>query len=129
MSYRVAFSPEFGDNVRSQIEYLREQHVSEERINQWFGELFERLETLSQSPKRHPLDPIQSESTGQPSHKLVYDKYLVFYRVDDTAKTVNIDQFTHGARDRGQDHEQNIERLKERETGGTKGLNKSDREP
>lgn len=120
MSYRVEFSPEFGDNVRRQVEYLREQHVSEERIDGWFGDLFDQLDSLSTSPKRHPLDPIQSTAIAQPSRKMVYGDYLVFYRVDDDTKQVSIDRFVHGARDRKRELEQLLEQHNERTAGKNK---------
>ena len=114
MSYRVEFAGEFRDNVREQVAYMRRRGMSEQRIESWFGKLFDELDALRESPRRHPVDEVQSQAIGSPSHKKVYDGYLAFYRVDDERRIVRVDRFVHGARDRSKDAQRAAEGYRQR---------------
>ncbi len=101
MTYRVIYAPSFQKDIDQHIRYLIGQHVSIDRINRWYGELFERIDTLHQWPLRYPIDPIQTQAIGREIHKLNVGNYLVFYDVDQERKQVNVVAFIHGARYRG----------------------------
>jgi len=101
MRHRVEYSPAFLEDVREQVAYLRKEGVSQETLDRWFGELFDAIDGLHESPKRHPIDEIQTETIGSESRKLVFrERYLVFYRVDEADRRVSVDVLIHGARDR-----------------------------
>lgn len=100
MSYKVEYSPEFRESVRSQVEYMRSQHVPAGTIDRWFTKLLSQIDTLEESPKRYPVDEIQTKAIGHTIRKMVFGDYLVFYSVFDDTRRVEIDRFMHGARDR-----------------------------
>lgn len=114
MKFRVEYSRSFLEDIRNQVGYLREQHVPEETIDRWFGKLLNRIDALEQSPKRHPVDEIQSGAINAPSRKMVHGDYLVFYTVADAEGRVEVDRFVHGARDRSSDRDQELRAAAER---------------
>lgn len=59
--------------------------------------LNDKINLLDLSPKRYPIDPVQTKETGIETQKLNFDGYLVFYQVDDRNKQVNVIAFMHGS--------------------------------
>lgn len=109
MTHRIEYSEAFLQDVRERVEYLRGQDVSQATIDRWFGELFDTIESLSESPKRHPVDGMQAGAAGVETRKLVYGQNLVFYRVDDEAKQVRLDKFMHASRDRSSEQSRDLQ--------------------
>jgi hypothetical protein len=54
---------------------------------------------------------------GEPSRKMVFGDYLVFYTVADNGGRVEVDRFVHGARDRKRELEQGLQQHQERDPG------------
>lgn len=97
MTYRVIYAPSFREDIRKQVAYMVDETVAVETIESWFGKLYDLVDKLDQFPKRHPVDPIQSDATGCETRKMVFGDYLVFYQVDEDQKRVDLVAFVHGA--------------------------------
>ena len=100
MTYRVIYAPSFREDIDQHIDYLLGQHVALHVINGWYAKLYELIDGLYKSPRRFPVDEVQSRITGHETHKLNFGDYLVFYQVDDKRRQVNLVTFRHGARRR-----------------------------
>ena len=60
-------------------------------------QLYERVLSLDDIPKRYPVDRVFTEAAGVVTRKMNFGNYLVFYQVDDDRRQVNVLAFRHGA--------------------------------
>jgi len=100
MTYRVIYTDGFLADIADHIAYLRGEHVGQDTLETWYERLFERLDTLDQMPLIHPVSESFSAEHGYEVRKMNYGEYLVFYRVHEAKRTVELMAFTHGARRR-----------------------------
>lgn len=98
MNYRVRYTRAVLDDLALKADYLREQHVSDQKIGQWFEALYDRLESLSEMPRAYGVDLLASEQHGYLIRKLTYKKHVIRYRVDENERVVYVLSFMHGAR-------------------------------
>jgi len=101
MTYKVLYTETVRTEIAVQVKYLQEQHVSSATIERWFGGLFDLVDGLYEWPLRFPVSPEQTEDFGFEVRKLNYGDYLIFYRVDEQQRIVEVLHFRHGARDHG----------------------------
>ena len=98
MNYRVIYSPTFRGCIAAQVDYLREQHVPDDIIENWFNRLFDRLDDLNEWPRRYPVDARMTAQIGIETRKLVFGRYVITYHVDDHDHSVQLLAMVHGAR-------------------------------
>jgi len=67
-------------------------------ITAWYDRLFARIDDLGVWPRMYAVDEVYSAEVGRVMRKMNYQRYLVFYEVNDAAKIVKVDAFFHGAR-------------------------------
>ncbi|MGB0768652.1 MAG: type II toxin-antitoxin system RelE/ParE family toxin [Phycisphaeraceae bacterium] len=65
---------------------------------QWEVSLHERLCSLSDLPKAHPISEPESRAFGRDGRKTNFGDCLIFYRIDDEQRAIYILVFMHGAR-------------------------------
>ena len=97
MTHRVAYTDQFIENVRAHVGFLRTQRIGDDRIERWYGRLFERLDLLSEWPCAHPVDERYSAEVGHEVRKVNFGNYIAFYRLDETFHRVEVLSFIHGA--------------------------------
>ncbi len=98
MTYRIIYAPSFLNDVDRYLAYLIGEKVAIATIEQWFTKLYDQVDGLRQWPERFPVDPVQTQATGQETRKMNIGDYLVFYQIDEVAHQVNIVAFMHGAK-------------------------------
>jgi len=59
--------------------------------------LLEKIESLYEWPLRFPVADLESMARGIEVRKMSFGNYIVTYRVDESAKTVEVLSFRHGA--------------------------------
>lgn len=97
MTYRVFYTDRVTAQVAAQVDYLREQHVSDRVIEAWFLGLFDAIDDLYDLPRRFPVDQPESERQGFEVRKLTFRRYTVRYRVDEERRVVEVLSFIHGS--------------------------------
>lgn len=98
MTYRVVYTDLVMADIAAKVSHLREQHVSEQTIEQWFTGLFDRMNVLYEEPRMYGLDHAATKRNGFEVHKLTYKDHVVQYRVFDDQHIVLVLAFMHGAR-------------------------------
>ena len=96
--YRVIYTHRVRNQISDQVAYFKRQNVSIEVIEDWTTRLMEKIESLYDWPLRYPVAEVESTARGVEVRKMSFGNYLVTYRVDETAKTVEVLSFRHGAR-------------------------------
>ena len=98
MKYRVIYTRSFLEDVGAHVDYLLSRRVSGQTIENWYTRLFDRLDGLDTLPKRMPVDARQSQIAQRETRKFNFGDYLVFYHVDEPARTVHVTALMHGTR-------------------------------
>jgi len=96
MKYRVVLPGHVENLIADQALYIAEDSIH--RALQWERGLREAIERLGETPRANPISVPDTELAGYEVRKLIHGNYLVFYRIDDDAKTVFVEGFRHGAR-------------------------------
>ena len=65
MNYRVVYTKPFHNDVDRHVDYLLNEGVSLQTMMAWYDKLYEKLDSLDESPKRFAVDEKMSELTGQ----------------------------------------------------------------
>lgn len=97
MTYKVIYSDNARAETSAQAAYMRAEQVGEEVMANWFERLFDAIENLYEWPKRYPIDQQQTQERGFEVRKMVFGHYLIFYRVEEESRTVEVFSFIHGA--------------------------------
>jgi len=66
-------------------------------MDQWYGRLFDLIDSSNQWPRRFPIDRFLTRETGRETRKLNFGRYLVSYQIDEERRQVNLTGFVHGA--------------------------------
>lgn len=98
MKYRVEVSPEVRDQVDAQVAYYESERVSELTIVEWLSGLYDRFVNLQEHPKRFPVAVARTAARGYEIRRLNHGEFVVFYRVLDDQRLVQILDFRHGRR-------------------------------
>ncbi|MBL4697783.1 MAG: type II toxin-antitoxin system RelE/ParE family toxin [Phycisphaerales bacterium] len=98
MIYFVHYSPDIANLINAQVEYLEQQGASTPIVTNWLLELYDRIASLREHPKRFVVDTQRSEVIGYEIRRFNHGEYGVFYRVDDAQAVVEILDFRHGRR-------------------------------
>lgn len=96
MTYRVFYTATVQEALVDQVEYLRNQAVLDQTIEEWFTGLYDAIDSLYRWPLRHPISEYESALKGFEIRQLVYGDYLVHYRVDQDRHVVEVLSFRHG---------------------------------
>lgn len=95
MSYDVVILPVVENQILDQALYIAEDSI--DHALQWEQSLRERLVSLGELPKAHPISEPESRAFGREIRKSNFGDYLIFYRVDDVQQAVYILALMHGA--------------------------------
>jgi len=94
VKYQIVFLPEARGDSEEIRQYLSQYYES--TVRNFFSLLKNRIDSLKTNPFMAPVYP------GRPSYRrLVVDDYLVFYKVDEDKKLIEIHRILHGSRDIG----------------------------
>lgn len=96
--YRVVYTDAVHEAMGDVLTYLRDQHVHDDTIDNWFTHLFYLIDSLGEFPRRYPIAESESLFDGIEIRRAVYGEYLIFYHVDDVRQTVEVRGFRHGKR-------------------------------
>ncbi|HRX84569.1 MAG TPA: type II toxin-antitoxin system RelE/ParE family toxin [Phycisphaerae bacterium] len=102
MSYRVRYMPQVIAAINLQVQYFLEQQVAPERISAWLGELYDLADSLEHFPRRHAIHEESTAAMGTEVRSVVFGNYLIFYRVDDAQRRVDVVHFRHAAQETNQ---------------------------
>lgn len=103
MSYRVIYTPALQLQIAAQVAYMRDHGVPDGAVEAWFEKLFDKVDSLRELPLRYPVDNRFSAARGTEIRRLVFDRYLILYRVDTSVHAVYVLGFFHGHRNRDED--------------------------
>ena len=94
--YAVHIPPIVQDQIRSQVFQIASHSI--ENALKWEARLHREIKSLSAMPSRHAVDEGASVRVGQGVRKFVFERtYLVFYRIREDERAVDILNFRHGA--------------------------------
>jgi len=98
MIYLVHYNSDIASLIDAQVKYLEQQRASTPIITNWLLELYDRIASLREHPKRFVVDTQRSEAISYEVRRFNHGEYGVFYRVDDEQAVVEILDFRHGRR-------------------------------
>ncbi|MCB9857515.1 MAG: type II toxin-antitoxin system RelE/ParE family toxin [Phycisphaerales bacterium] len=87
--------------IDDQVNWLRTQGASDDRIAGWLTDLFDLTDSLYHSPRRHPVAELESAELGIEIHRVVFGDYIIYYHVDELRRVVEVLHFRHAAREAG----------------------------
>ena len=94
MKYIIVFLPEAMEDSKDIRQYLSQYYES--TVRNFFTLLKKRTDSLKSNPY------IAQTYPERPSYRrMVVDDYLVFYKVDEDKKLIEIHRILHGSRDIG----------------------------
>jgi plasmid stabilization system protein ParE len=95
--YLVRIPPVVQDQIRSQVLYIARNSIKNALV--WEDRLRAAINNVATLPTRNAVDSAASHRVGQPVRKMVFEKTdLVFYRIREANREVDILNFRHGAR-------------------------------
>jgi plasmid stabilization system protein ParE len=95
--YRVIVPPIVQEQIRAQVRYIARDSIANALA--WEDRLRAAVKDLGTLPTRNAIDKQASRRIGQDVRRMVLDKtYLVFYRIRESDRAVDILNFRHGAR-------------------------------
>lgn len=98
MSYRLKINEPIRSQIDDQVGYYLREGAGEEAVLAWLGGLYDKLELLKDHPRLYPVASWPTKSKGYEVHRLVYSEHVVFYRVHDDTRIVEVLSFRHGRR-------------------------------
>jgi toxin ParE1/3/4 len=93
--YRVIMMAEAFEDLDHILEYIKED--SPQNAVQMLDRLWSTCQSLAIFPRRHKIHQHRKVS-ALTVHSMPAPPYLVYYRVDDNARTVRVLSIRHGAR-------------------------------
>lgn len=98
MNYRIVIMPLAKANLLDIKDYIENNLQSPETAHNYIRKIMKRIALLSETPFIYPLyndEPWRSKGLRH----FPVDKYIVYYKVDEQTKTVNVVKVTYGMRD------------------------------
>ena len=98
MQYVVKLTPQAVVQIQETIAYISKALLALDTADAWAERLEKEISALDTMPGRYPLvdrEPWKSEGI----HKMVVKNFLVYYLIDDEAKTVWITAVVYARRD------------------------------
>jgi plasmid stabilization system protein ParE len=93
---KVIIAPVVREQIRSQVLYIAQDSI--DNALAWEDRLRAVMNSIGDMPG-HAIDEDASDRLGEPIRKKVFEgTYLIHYRVNDAAATVEIVNFRHGMR-------------------------------
>jgi plasmid stabilization system protein ParE len=94
--YRVLIPQVVQDQIHAQVLYIARDSVNNALA--WETRLRAAFKELATLPTRNPVDATASDRIGERVRKMVFERtYLVFYRIRESNRAVDILNFRHGA--------------------------------
>jgi plasmid stabilization system protein ParE len=97
MTYHVLYTADMQADIAAQVEYLQSQGVSADTIEEWFSGLFRLVDSLYEHPRRFSVAEAETAALGLEIRRAGYGQHLIFYRVSEQQKLVEVLSFRHGA--------------------------------
>lgn len=97
MTYRVVYTQTLRHEVLARVRYFQSQDVDPETIQRWFDRLFDAMDELHEWPARYPVAEPETAERGIELRKMPFGEYLIFFRIDEQKKQVEVLSLTHGA--------------------------------
>jgi hypothetical protein len=95
--FRIIIAPVVQDQIRTQVLYIARDSI--DNALAWESRLCLAIKDISTLPTRNPIDEQASARIGQQVRKLVFERtYLLFYRISQEKRSVDLLNFRHGAR-------------------------------
>lgn len=98
MTYRIVYTARVNAEIAAQLAFMRDTEVSEGVIEGWFAALFDRIDSLREWPRRHPVAEDASLAEGEEIRRLVFGSYIVLYQIDEPSRIIHVLAFYHGYR-------------------------------
>lgn len=96
MSYHVLITTKAEDSINDYTLYIAQDSL--DRALAWQDRLLVQLREIGDMPRAYPVSEPDTKLAGYEVRKMVFGNYLAFYRIDDEAKIVYVEAFSHGAR-------------------------------
>lgn len=101
MAYDVRMSVPARDEFNDAVTYIAERLASPRAMQAMVNEFEVAVSALETNPFAYPIDQAVSQRVGQTVRKIRVKNYLVFYRIKEEARRVEIISFLHMRQDIG----------------------------
>jgi len=98
VTYRVVVASQAQSHISDQVLWLLQAGASQQRADSWFQGLMERVESLADMPRRHSVDELVSAARSQEIRRFAYGPYVVWFRIREEERIVEVIAFWHGGR-------------------------------
>ncbi len=94
--YRISISPDVEESINSQFAYIALDSI--DRALAWKRRLHMAIKDIANMPGKCAVDEAISDRLGQEIRKMTFERtYLVYYRINEPMRTIEIHHFRHGA--------------------------------
>lgn len=94
--YNIKFSKEAKNDYFDIIRYIKYNLLEPTIANKYSILINEEIEKLEYNPQRFAIADIKIKNYSK-IHKLIIKNYIVFYRINENSKIVNIERILYGA--------------------------------
>ena len=98
MDYRVTLTPQAVGQIRETVWYIAKTLREPETAKHWADLLYKEIADLRFMPSRPPLTE-EKPWHDRGIHKMPVKNFLVYYLIDEEAKTVSVTAVIYGRRD------------------------------
>ena len=94
--YNIKFSKEAKNDYLNIVRYIKYNLLEPIIANEYSKLINEEIKKLEYNPQRFSIVDIKIKNCSN-IHKLIIKKYIVFYRINEDFKIVNIERILYGA--------------------------------
>ncbi len=98
MSYRFDLPSDVENQIYDCALYIAQDNP--ERALTWIDEAITTMRTICDMPNAHAVDEKMTAQIGLEIRSRPFGNYLIYYRVDETEKVVQMHLFIHAKRER-----------------------------
>ena len=95
MKYSVLITPAAQEELLEVFAYIYRDAPG--AAEQWLAKIYKKIDTLEDFPTRCPIAP-DSEHIGEELRHLIFKRYRIIFRIEETDRIVRIVGVRHGAR-------------------------------
>lgn len=95
MAYKVKITQSFEDDIADVLEYISQKLYNSDAARRLLGSAEGKISLICENPLLYPL--YHDEKLAEKGyHYVSVSNYLIFYRIDESDKTVFITRFLYG---------------------------------
>lgn len=101
MRYDVRVTDEVYDAMRRQAHFIATEQRAPRNAEKWLESMWDAIDSLEELPLRYPVAEPESAAAGFEIRKQTVGRHLVFYRVNEKQRIVDVLSLRHASQRTG----------------------------